>query len=204
MFGDLSFRCLKHKAVFEPITAKVWALPPTRVEQAEINAVVEAIEEMKRALTKQEPSVRVSHVPRLIGIALDEFGSKMSSAFPAILEWRRAVELAGVVLAKASSVLPALHPPDPTWWSLHCSTPGCPSWAYVKKTASPDYQNCSHCGQAWAVSWKEMAVIRQILTSASGVGPNKSGIQVGKAKVQPLESQQEYCTSHHMRAALYL
>ena len=103
--------------MFEPITAKVRALPPTRVEQAEINAVVEAIKEMKRALTKQEPSVRVSNVPRLFGIALKEFVGKMSSAFPAIMTWCRAVELAGVVLAKASSVSPALP------WALALSCP---------------------------------------------------------------------------------
>ena len=33
----------------------------------------------------------------------------------------------------------------------------------------------------------------------SRVGPAKYGIQVGKTKVQPLESHQEYCTSQIIR-----
>ena len=30
---------------------------------------------------------------------------------------------------------------DPTWYSLHCSRPGCGSWIYIQKTAQEGYQS---------------------------------------------------------------
>ena len=58
--------------------------------------------------------------------------------------------------------LSKLVPGDPTWWTLHCTTPGCPSWVYVAKTASPDYQNCNQCGQPWTTSWKQRGGATQV------------------------------------------
>ena len=60
--------------------------------------------------------------------------------------------------------------------------PGCPSWVYVAKTTSPHYQNCNPTKRRGHTS----------------LGPN-----LVRAKVEPLGSQQEYCTSHHKGAALY-
>ena len=42
---------------------------------------------------------------------------------------------------------------DPTWYSLHCSSPGCQSWIWITRTRQPEWQVCRACGQHWAKSW---------------------------------------------------
>ena len=45
---------------------------------------------------------------------------------------------------------------DPTWWSLQCATPSCPSWLYLLKTRNQNYQRCSQCQKPWVESFFQL------------------------------------------------
>ena len=45
---------------------------------------------------------------------------------------------------------------DPTWWSIHCATPDCPSWLYIIKTSDQRWQRCHICQKPWVHSFLEL------------------------------------------------